>query len=147
MVGALIAILTSDWGGGTAVRSTEGGQQEPRRPHFNSSNRDFWIIGRRDNVCMADITVWAIMSGHTFLHACTHKRPHTLINLCKWTGQRGREERKQYRAIIFESSWIPPTHHTHTLLILYDRNTDVSKPWGHLLNQVGERRGAAGVDR
>lgn len=74
---------------------------------------------------MADITVWAIMSAHTLLHACTHRRPHTLINLCKWTGQRGREERKQCRAIIFE--YLTHTY-THTLLIRYDRNTDVSKP-------------------
>lgn len=82
------------------------------------------------------------------ISTCMHatESTHTFINLCNWIGRWGREGKQQYKAIIFESSWISLSHtHTHayTHLIFSDRNTDVSKPRGHLLNQPEQRQRAA----
>lgn len=138
---ALIAILTSDCGGGPAVRSAQKHQQDWEKPHFNSSSCDSWIIGRLDNICMADITVWTIMCSHTHSSTCMHtlQWTHTFINLCNWTGWFERERgntgllylnHHRYLSPFLSLSLSPSHTHTHTVLILPDRNTDVSKPWG-----------------
>jgi len=103
------------------------------------------------NVCMADITVWAVICSRTSLQTCTHNSGDAYAHISDAELYRCRRKAaiQTYYIWIITDHLRPPftLTHTHTVLISSDRNTNVSKPWGQLLNQAGEKQREGRADR